>query len=403
MASRHSVLRPPLPEVVPASVTVVSPPESRTQGARSGWPCRAADSATPASARPTWRASPSSASPRTSGSRPCRRASSAIAASAIIGVATRRNSARSRRFTLSPSPRARCAAAASGSRIAWRATTSRASAKVEGSGTVGPLAITSGSSPGTSEMARVTTRAGCAAAASRPPEKADRCLRTRFMSWMPAPLASSARFTATRSSSVSPSAGSVASEEPPPETSARTRSRSERPRTAASVSRAAAAPEASGTGCAPKRSAIRASGSTPAPGAPWGAMTRPESGTPRHARSTASAIFAAALPTPTTTTRPPLGGSGRKGGRHSSGSAARTAAANIADSAVRARVSSQPRSIARLWTAGGGGGTRPPPKRPPLHHRPAACDRRGRGSSGGGFSCALTRSRPSRATASGRR
>ena len=42
--------------------------------------------------------------------------------------------------------------------------------------------MTEGSSPGTSEMTKVTTRAGAAAAASRPPLMAERCLRTQFIS-----------------------------------------------------------------------------------------------------------------------------------------------------------------------------------------------------------------------------
>ena len=55
----------------------------------------------------------------------------------------------------------------------------RASASVVGSGTVGPEPITAGSSPGTSEIASVTTRAGGRARASRPPLMRERCFRTR--------------------------------------------------------------------------------------------------------------------------------------------------------------------------------------------------------------------------------
>ena len=69
----------------------------------------------------------------------------------------------------------------------------RASAKVVGSGTVGPLPITAGSSPGTSLIASVTTRAGAAAAASRPPLMADKCFRTTFISVILAPHANSER------------------------------------------------------------------------------------------------------------------------------------------------------------------------------------------------------------------
>ncbi len=58
----------------------------------------------------------------------------------------------------------------------------RASARVVGSGTVGPEPITLGSSPGTSEMATAIRRAGCARSASRPPLMRERCLRTTFIS-----------------------------------------------------------------------------------------------------------------------------------------------------------------------------------------------------------------------------
>ena len=65
-----------------------------------------------------------------------------------------------------------------------------ASAQVVASGTVGPLAMMLGSSPGTSLIVSVTTRAGAQAAASRPPLMRERCLRTQFISEMLAPLAS---------------------------------------------------------------------------------------------------------------------------------------------------------------------------------------------------------------------
>ena len=72
----------------------------------------------------------------------------------------------------------------------------RASAVVVGSATVGPEAMTAGSSPGTSEIRRATTRAGCAATARRPPLMALRCLRTQLISSIEAPDASIARLTA---------------------------------------------------------------------------------------------------------------------------------------------------------------------------------------------------------------
>ena len=96
------------------------------------------------------------------------------------------------------------------------------------SGTVGPEPITAGSSPGTSLIARVTTRAGAAAAARRPPLIADRCFRTAFISVMLAPQASSARLTACLSASVRPGAGAASRAEAPPDISAMTRSSSVR-------------------------------------------------------------------------------------------------------------------------------------------------------------------------------
>src|SRR5216117_2751280 len=75
-------------------------------------------------------------------------------------------------------PASRRAATDAGTRPASprRASTSRAPAKVVGSGAVGPEAITSSGSPITSESASVRTLAGQAARASCPPLKRDRCL-----------------------------------------------------------------------------------------------------------------------------------------------------------------------------------------------------------------------------------
>ena len=82
------------------------------------------------------------------------------------------------------------------------------------SGTVGPLAMIDGSSPGTSLMVSVTTCAGAQAAASRPPLMRDRCLRTQFISVMLAPESSSSRLMRCFSCSPRPSAGKVSSAEP---------------------------------------------------------------------------------------------------------------------------------------------------------------------------------------------
>ena len=75
-------MRPPRP--LPRTVTVVSPPESSTQGPRAGSPCSAAERAIPAKTLPTSRASPSIASPSSSGVTPAARATSAAARSDIM-------------------------------------------------------------------------------------------------------------------------------------------------------------------------------------------------------------------------------------------------------------------------------------------------------------------------------
>src|SRR5438067_12308964 len=99
----------------------------------------------------------------------------------------------------------------------YLASTAPASAKLVGSGTVGPEAITAGSSPGTSEIASVTIRAGAAAAARRPPLIADRCFLTVLISPIVAPQRSNARVTACLSARVRLGAGRLNNAEPPPE------------------------------------------------------------------------------------------------------------------------------------------------------------------------------------------
>ncbi len=137
-----------------------------------------------------------------------------------------------------------------------------ASAQLVGSPTVGPEAMSRGSSPGTSEISSVTTRAGWHSAPSRPPLSADRWRRTQFISEIVAPLASSAVLTARLSSSVRPGAGATSSDEPPPEISAITRSSALRPVTFAAMRREAARPAASGTGCAACTISMRSHGTS---------------------------------------------------------------------------------------------------------------------------------------------
>jgi hypothetical protein len=105
-----------------------------------------------------------------------------------------------------------------------------------------------GSSPVTSEITSASTRA-FVAAASCPPWIDERCLRTVFMSWIGAPLARRARVTALRSAIDTPATGIARSAEPPPETSASSRSSGPSVRAAARISRAAPWPASSGTGC----------------------------------------------------------------------------------------------------------------------------------------------------------
>ena len=182
------MLRPPRP--LPRTVTVVSPPDSSTAGSgppgrRRGTRRRAAGGRSPACTSATSRASPSIAVAEHD-RRDARR--SAAAAAALRAPAAGSRSARSGHrceqrvaglWRLVRRRRRGGATTAGGSSMRYFASTARASAKVVGSGTVGPEAITAGSSPGTSEIAKVTTRAGAAAAASRPPLIAERCLRTR--------------------------------------------------------------------------------------------------------------------------------------------------------------------------------------------------------------------------------
>ena len=99
-----------------------------------------------------------------------------------------------------------------------------ASAKVVGSGTVGPDAITSRGSPITSERIRVTRVAGAAALAKCPPFTFDRCLRIQFISLIFAPDFSKISFTAFKSASEHPSGVSAIKADPPPEIRQITRS-----------------------------------------------------------------------------------------------------------------------------------------------------------------------------------
>ena len=77
----------------------------------------------------------------------------------------------------------------------------------------------------------------------------ERCLRTTFISPIEAPEASSERVTACFWLSVKPAAGAIQFADAPPEISTSTRSSGPAVSASASVSRVAARPAASGTGC----------------------------------------------------------------------------------------------------------------------------------------------------------
>ena len=120
-------------------------------------------------------------SPSTIGSQASARAAAAAAARAPPRWPDTTALARARRGSpglgVSPgapgppaAPARRCAATPAGQRHARGVRRSRAPGRTSsGSATVGPEAITDGSSPGTSEMSSVTTAAGQAASARRPP------------------------------------------------------------------------------------------------------------------------------------------------------------------------------------------------------------------------------------------
>ena len=124
----------------------------------------------------------------------------------------------------------------------------RAEAKVEASGAVGPLAMTSRSSPITSLSIRHSMAAGQASRASCPPLTIEMCLRTALISWILAPHASSNFVTACFSSSVTGGAGAGSSAEPPPDIRAMIRSSSPACPAMRAMRVAPATPAASGSG-----------------------------------------------------------------------------------------------------------------------------------------------------------
>jgi hypothetical protein len=177
--------------------------------------------------------------------------------------------------------------------------TRQASAKVVGSGTVGPEAMASSGLPTTSDRMRLTTVAGRARRASWPPLSAERCLRTAFVSTMVAPQRRSAPVIACLSASETPPAGRGINAEPPPEMTTSARSRGVRLARVATMRAAPACPAASGVGWPASTSAT---GPQLCPGGsrwPYLTLTAPPAIRPPSRPHSAMAIGAPALPPPT--------------------------------------------------------------------------------------------------------
>ena len=161
----------------------------------------------------------------------------------------------------------------------------------------------SGTGSTTSEMARVTARPP-AAAASRPPLIADRCLRTQLRPSIATPERSRTEVAADLSSSVSPAAGAARPAEAPPDSSRTRTSSGFRPAASASARRPAATLPAVGAGC-PTSNHCRSPAGAPGCGEAISPRS-PRAPAPGTAETNADAISAAALPAAATTgARPP--------------------------------------------------------------------------------------------------
>ena len=175
--------------------------------------------------------------------------------------------------------------------------------------------MSAGWSPGTSEMASVTRRAGWQATPRRPPLMRERCRRTVLISPIVAPERSSARVSACLSSSDSPSAGSGSSADPPPDSRHSTRSSAPSPVHALEQALGCTSSGLSRHGMRGLEHLDALAGD----GVSVGRDTTVPPSSPCQCVSTARAIAAAALPAPMTTVRP-AGGGGSAGGTQRAGS-----------------------------------------------------------------------------------
>ena len=175
-----------------------------------------------------------------------------------------------------------------------------ASATVEESSTVGPDAIISMSSSGTSEAMREMTSAGYAATASAPPRAREVCLRTVLISCIGAPRAVSSLKSSLSSEQVVGASGRQSKVEPPPEISIMTRSLSSRPERNSTMRVVACTFASLGKGCVPVYAVILANRSL---GAEEVSRAMPAVSAPPRSFSMAAATTKAHLPTPTKYTR----------------------------------------------------------------------------------------------------
>ena len=244
-ARASSSVRPPRRRD-PPSVTVVSPPATRTWRGRSFFALRA-------SRAPTRAASPESRRASRTTESPSLRASRAAASSADTLLPTiRTRSLRRRRI-------------------------------------VGPEPTRAGRSPGTSDRTSVISRA--AVARPRPPPLiVERLVRRRLSSAIDAPFRARSRTARRFSRRVTPGRGAARSDEAPPDKRQRITSPRRNERKKVNARRAARRLEPSGSGCAAKTTDPRGS---PRAACPLGRTTR--AGTFSFARA-ARAIPAAAFP-----------------------------------------------------------------------------------------------------------
>ena len=325
-ASAYSWLGPPRP--APRTVTVSSPPEIEG-GARRG-----AARASAACSRPTSRASPSHSSSADLVAEPPRlrrRRLERVGGAGDDAPVARHLSRASR---TSPAPARRCRSGR-GSRARRRRSSDRP--------TVGPEPISSGESPTTSEMARVTSRAGAAARASRPPLNRERWRRTQLISLDRRSGAEQGRGERLLLRQVQPLAGQAGESEAPP--LSRTRTRSSCPGLAGQREQPLRRRDA---GLVGHRMAgvDRARSAASAPPLPCGVTASPDSG-PGQRASTHRAIGTAALPS-ASTDRAARRRLGRCGGSTRSGRQASIPARQIASRCSRRHGSLAWRSRSRL-------------------------------------------------------